>query len=145
MQMGASNLPHPLEWRFHTGPYPMRQFSLRELFGLVAAFCASLGLARIHFLIGAIAMVGYVVLVTIFGGSETRKRALIYGSVMGAAASVVLSIVVAAARGEFPVRSYNTPQTTAKFTRRYAIPIGAFVGGIAGWIYYGKKMKRDSE
>jgi hypothetical protein len=122
----------------------MRQFSLKVFLGLVAAFCVSLGLARIHFLVGAIAMVGYVVVVAMVGRNARRKRVLVYGSVLGAVGVVLLSLIVAAARGEFPVRNYNTPQTTLDFARRYAIPIGAFGGGVAGWIYLGKKLRRES-
>ena len=123
----------------------MRQFSLRELFGLVAAFCVSLGLARLHFLIGAIAMVGYVVVVAMVGGNARRKRALVYGSVLGVVGVVLLSLIVAAARGEFPVRNYNTPQATLDFARQYAIPIGAFVGGVAGWVCCGRRQGLESE
>ena len=119
----------------------MRQYSLKTLFGLMAAFCVSLALTRVSHVVGGAAMIGYVVIVAIFGKDAFQKRALIYGSVVGVILFVLVALSIASVVGEWPIRSYSTPQITMSFARQYEIPIGGFIGAVAGWIYAGRRSQ----
>jgi hypothetical protein len=119
------------------------QYSLKTMFGLVAACGFSLALTRVHFLIGAAVMIACVVVVAILGKDASRQRALIYGAVSGAALFLGIALAVARARGELPVPSYTTPDTTISFARQYAIPIGGFLGAVAGSLYADRRRRRE--
>ncbi|MFT5526253.1 MAG: high-affinity Fe2+/Pb2+ permease [Pirellulaceae bacterium] len=81
-------------------------------------------------------MVAFVIAVAIFGRGDSGKRSLIYGAVVGASIFVAFAFFVATIRGELPLTSYSTPNTTMEFTRQYALPIGGFLGGVAGLAWH---------
>jgi hypothetical protein len=88
-------------------------------------------------------MIAYVCLVAVIDRNNVRKRALIYGSVLGVASFIFASAMVATALGELPMR--GRPDTVFSFARKYAFPIGGFAGALGGLLYANAKRSRLGE
>lgn len=116
------------------------QYSLKTMFGLVAVLCVSLVLTRVHYWVGGLAMITFVGGVAILGRNALLKRGLVFGAVGGACLFVIVTFFVATVRHDFRVRS--TSDRTISYARQYALPIGGFVGGLAGCIYAGTRSRR---
>ena len=121
-----------------------RRYSLRTLFFIVAVLCASLALTQFHFLVGVGVMIAFVVVVALFDRHSLRQLALIYGAVGGVGLFVLVSMFVAVARGETPSLRSADPHVTLEFTRQYAVPVGGFLGGFAGYLFVRLRNKDES-
>lgn len=113
------------------------------MFGLIAALSLSLALTRVNFLIGGCAMLAYVLIVSLVDRDALRKRSLIYGAVSGVMLFMIVAFIVASLRGEWPVTSYFTPDTTFRFARQYAFPIGGFGGAVVGCMFADVQKSRQ--
>jgi hypothetical protein len=105
-------------------------FSLFALFAIVAAASGCLALTNAHFLAAIPFLLFYVFTLA---GSRIRdglKRGLIWGAVVGSLAFVFVAEYVASVIG-----IQGDYASVLDFTRRYAIPVGGFLGGTIGYLY----------
>lgn len=104
------------------------------MLGLVAALCVSLGLARYGVVAGGAVMIGFVIVAAIVLRNTGNAKPLIAGAVLGMIALMVACLIVAWAMGEFPRTSYSQSDFVFSATRPYILPVGGFVGGLAGLV-----------
>lgn len=106
------------------------RFSLFGLFGIVAAASGCLALTNLHFAVSIPFLFAYVLLLAGSAVDSTLKRGLIWGVVLGALAFVLTAEVVSGITD-----SRMTSHAVMDFARRYAIPVGGFLGGTIGYLY----------
>lgn len=113
------------------------RYSLRTLLLLIAGASICLALTNLDYRIGALAFVVSVIILAAVGRRQRHTPYIIYGGVLGCVLFVVLCLINAHITGELPNEHRDTASNTSmRFARRFAIPLGGGAGAFLGLVMY---------
>ena len=108
-----------------------QQFSLRNLFVVLAAASLCLAVANTNFFVEIALLLTYVACLKLMPIRPDMKRRLVYGAIGGTCLVVAVAFSIAYGMGE-PPQYWHGPGTPMGFARQFAVPIGGFFGAIIG-------------
>jgi len=74
-----------------------------------------------------------------------RVKSLGLGCLVGVSIAVILTLTVAYLRGELPLQSKLTSQSTVDFGRRVIVPVLAVIGGLSGLVIEHRRTRKTFE